>query len=149
MFQEKITYTDYDGVERTETFYFNLSRAEITELQLTYPGGYAEHIEKVTESRDRPAIVKMFKDLIFRTYGEKSEDGRRLVKSEELSRAFIETPAYDELFMRIASDPDYATRFVAGVMPDFGNPDAKAEVIAKTKARIDEMRKNAESTESE
>lgn len=143
MFTHEITYKDFDGVERTETFYFNLSRAELTELQLTYPGGYAEHIEKVTKSQDRPAIVAMFKDLIKRTYGEKSEDGRRLMKSEELSNAFMETNAYDDLFMRLAQDADFATSFVSGVMPDFGDEkakDAKAELIAKTRARIEEKR---------
>lgn len=144
MLTKKITYTDFDGVERTETFYFNLTRTEITELQLTYPGGYAEYIEKVTDSQDRPKIIEMFKDLIMRTYGEKSEDGRRLIKSPELSKAFMETPAYDELFMEIATNADFATEFVAGVMPDFGQPDKKAEVIAQTKARIEEKKTAAE-----
>lgn len=147
MLSKKITYTDYDGVQRTETFYFNLSRAELTELQLTYPGGYAEHIERVTDSQDRPAIIALFKDLIKRTYGEKSEDGRRLVKSPELSEAFMQTPAYDELFMEIASNSDFATEFVANVMPDFGEPDKKAQLIAQTKARIEGKKNLAESNE--
>ena len=143
MLTKKITYTDFDGNERTETFYFNLSRAELTELQLTYPGGYAEHIEKVTDSQDRPKIIEMFKDLIKRSYGEKSEDGRRLVKSSEISEAFMQTPAYDELFMEIATNADFATEFVAGVMPDFGQPEKKAEVIAQTKALIEEKKQKA------
>lgn len=144
MLTKKITYTDYDGTERTETFYFNLSRTELTELQLTYPGGYAEHIEKVTESQDRPAIIAMFKELITLSYGEKSDDGRRLIKSPEISRAFMETPAYDELFMEIATNANFATEFVAGVMPDFGQPDKKAELIAQTKARIEEKKQLAD-----
>ena len=144
MLTKKITYTDFDGVERTETFYFNLTRSEITELQLTYPGGYAEYIEKVTASQDRPKIIEMFKDLIMRTYGEKSEDGRRLMKSPERSKAFMETPAYDELFMQIATDPNFATEFVAGVVPDFGQPDKKAEIVAQTKQLLEEKRQAAE-----
>ena len=140
MLAKKITYTDYDGVERTETFYFNLTRAELTELQLTYPGGYAEHIERVTESADRPKIVEMFKDLIYRTYGEKTEDGRRLVKSPELSKAFMETLAYDELFIEIATDAEFAAEFVAGVMPDFGEPDKKAELVEQTKKLIEDKK---------
>ena len=86
----------------------------------------------------------MFKDLIARSYGEKSGDGRRLVKSKELSRAFMETPAYDELFMKIATDTNFATDFVSGVMPDFGQPDKKAEIVAQTKARIEEKKQAAE-----
>ena len=143
MFTKKITYTDYDGEERTETFYFNISRAELTELQLTYPGGYAEHIEKVTESKDRAELVKMFKDIIHRSYGEKSEDGRRLIKSDTLSDAFMQMPAYDELFMQLATDADFAASFIAGVVPDFGNPDQKAEILEKARQRIEEKHQEA------
>jgi len=144
MFKEKITYTDYDDVVRTETFYFNFTKAELLELQLMYPGGYAEYIDKTVDSGDRPKIMAMFKDLIVRTYGEKSEDGRRLVKSKELSEAFLQTPAYDQLFMKLASDNEYATSFVLGVMPDIGDPDKKQEIIDKTKAKIEEQRQLAE-----
>lgn len=138
MLAKKIAYTDYDGQERVETFYFNISRAELSELQLTYPGGYAEHIERATDSKDQAEIVRLFKDLIRRSYGEKSDDGRRLVKSEEISTAFMQTPAYDELFMELATNADSAAQFVAGVMPDFGQPDKKAEIIAQTRQRIAE-----------
>lgn len=140
MFKEKITYTDYDGVVRTETFYFNFTKSELLELQLMYPGGYAEYIDKTVDSQDRPKLMAMFKDLIKRTYGEKTEDGRRLIKSEELSNAFVQTPAYDQLFMKLASDNEYATSFVLGVMPDMGDPDKKQEILDKTKAKLEEKK---------
>ena len=90
----------------------------------------------------------MFKDLMARTYGVKSEDGRRLIKSPELYEEFTQTGAYDEFFMKLCTDADFATEFVAGVMPDFGDPeakakvvaDAKAELLAKTQARIEEKK---------
>lgn len=139
MFQKKITYTDYDGVERTETFYFNISRAELTELQLTYPGGYGEYIERVVDSNDQAQVMKLFKDFIMRSYGEKSADGKRFVKSPELAEAFLQTPAYDELFMEMAGDVNAALDFVAGAMPDFGKADEKRELVEKTRKRIEEQ----------
>ena len=142
MLAKKITYADYDGHKRTETFYFNLTKSEITELQLTYPGGYAEYIEKVVESGDAPELMKMFKDIIRRSYGEKTDDGKRLVKSDELSRAFMETLAYDELFMELCHDADYALKFVAGIMPDFG--DDKERLLEETKAKIISMKGDEE-----
>lgn len=137
MFKEKITYTDYDGVERTETFYFNFTKTELMELQMSYPGGYAQYVERTVESKDRPELMRMFKDMIKMTYGEKSPDGRRLVKSSELSEAFMQTPAYDELFMKLASDSDYATKFVIGVMPNIGSEDKKQEILDKAKSLIE------------
>lgn len=129
MLIKKIKYTDYDGNERTETFYFNLSRSEIAELQLTYPGGYAQYIERTVDSKDRPKLMEMFKDIIMRSYGEKSEDGRRLVKSQELSTAFKQTEAYDELFMELITDPNAAIGFITGVLPDLGDNVNKDQII--------------------
>lgn len=138
MLTKKITYTDYNGNERTETFYFNLSKAELTKLQLTYPGGFAEHIEQVVDARDTAKVVDLFNEIIDLAYGEKSEDGRRLVKSKELTDAFKQTEAYDQLFMELITDEDVASKFVNGILPDFGEKESeKQELIAKTKARIE------------
>ena len=129
MLVKKISYVDYDGNERTETFYFNLSRSEITELQLTYPGGYAQYIEKTVDSNDRPKLMAMFKDIIKRSYGEKSDDGKRLIKSDELSTAFMQTQAYDELFMELCTDAEAAIGFISGVLPEFGDNGDKERII--------------------
>ena len=143
MLIKKIKYTDYDGNERTETFYFNLSRSEIAELQLTYPGGYAQYIERTVESKDRPKLMEMFKDIIMRSYGEKSEDGRRLVKSQELSTAFKQTEAYDELFIELITDPNAAIGFITGVLPDLGDNVSKDQIVKaaveKSGIKLDEI----------
>ena len=91
MLKKTITYTDYNGVERTEDFYFNLSKAEIAEMELEIPGGMTALIERITKTKDTPSLVKMFKDLILRAYGEKSDDGRRFIKSKELKESFEQT----------------------------------------------------------
>lgn len=118
MLKEKITYTDYNGNERTEEFMFNLTKAEIMEMELSTAGGLAETITKIVNTQDVPAIIKIFKDLILKAYGEKSADGKRFIKSEELSVAFSQTEAYSELFMKLAQDADYAAKFVNGIVPD-------------------------------
>ena len=118
MLKKTITYTDYDGNERTEDFYFNINKAEAAELELSTTGGLSGMIEKISQTQDIPEIIKIFKKLILMAYGEKSPDGKRFVKSEELSKAFSETEAYPELFMELASDPDKAAKFFEGIIPD-------------------------------
>lgn len=121
MLKKTINYTDYNGMERKEDFYFNLNKAEVAEMELSTEGGLAEMIQKIVSSKDTPSIVKIFKDLILKAYGEKTPDGKRFVKSKELSEAFAQTEAYSELFMELATDAETASAFVNGIMPtDFG-----------------------------
>lgn len=117
MLKKTVTYTDYNGVERTEDFYFNLSKAEITEMELSTVGGFAEMLQKVIAAQDGPTIIKVFKDLVLRAYGEKSPDGKRFVKSEELSTAFSQTEAYSQIFMELATNAEAASAFVNGIIP--------------------------------
>ena len=117
MIKKTITYTDYSGNERTEDFYFNLSNAEIMEMEMSTTGGLAEMIQKIVAAQDSPAIIKIFKDLVLKAYGEKSPDGKRFIKSEELSIAFSQTEAYSQLFMELATDADAAAKFVNGIVP--------------------------------
>lgn len=117
MLKKTITYTDYNGVERKEDFYFNLNKAEVTEMELSTEGGLAERIQKIVAAQDAPSIIKIFKKLILDAYGEKSPDGKRFVKSKELSDAFAQTEAYSNLFMELAVDAKAASDFVNGIVP--------------------------------
>lgn len=117
MIKKTITYNDYNDIERTEEFYFNLTKAEIMEMEMSTSGGLAEMIARIVAAQDQPAIIKIFKDLILKAYGEKSPDGRRFVKSEEISTAFSQTEAYSQLFMELATDADEAAKFVNGIVP--------------------------------
>lgn len=117
MLIKNITYTDYDGNERNETFYFNLSKAELMELEMSIDGGWAERIQQIINAKDVPTLSKIFKDLILRSYGEKSPDGKRFVKSSALSEAFTQTEAYSELFMELITDPNAASDFMNGILP--------------------------------
>lgn len=121
MLKKTITYTDYNDVKRTEDFYFNLSKAELSEMELSVDGGYAEMAKKIAETQNAPELVKLFKELILKAYGEKSADGRRFMKVDEkgnpLSIAFSQTEAYSELFMELAQDAEAAANFFKGVIP--------------------------------
>lgn len=117
MLKKRIKYTDYDGNEREEDFYFNLSKAELVELELTTEGGLEQMIQKITDTRDMPKLIELFKRLILMSYGEKSENGKRFIKSKELSDAFAQTEAYSELFMELATDDKAASEFINGIVP--------------------------------
>lgn len=117
MIKWPITYTDYNGETHTEDFYFNLNKAEVMEMNLEANGAYAEYLQRIVEQRDGKKIASTFKNLILQSYGEKSADGRRFVKSEELSRNFEQSEAFSELYMQLASDPDAATKFMEGILP--------------------------------
>lgn len=117
MLKKTINYTDYNGVERKEDFFFHLSKAELMEMELSTVGGLSAMIEKVIAVQDQPTLVKIFKDLILKAYGEKSSDGKRFVKSQELSDAFAQTEAYSILFLELATDATAAAAFVNGIIP--------------------------------
>lgn len=111
------TYDDYNGVSRTEDFYFNLTQAEITEMELSVDGGLVEMINRIVAAQDGKQIIALFKDIILRAYGEKSPDGRRFIKTQELRDSFAQTEAYSDLFMELATDSKAAADFVNGIIP--------------------------------
>lgn len=117
MYKKTITYTDYNGVERTENFYFNLTKAELLEMEMTASGGFAEMVTNIVKAKDAPTLIKLFKELILKSYGEKSQDGKRFMKSEEISNAFAQTEAYSQLFMELATDDKAGADFVNGIVP--------------------------------
>lgn len=119
MLKKVIKYTDYEGVERTETFYFNLNRAEVAEMELTASGGagLTKYIEKIVEEENLDAIIKIFKEIILMSYGVKSADGKRFEKSDQLKQAFSQSEAYVELFMELSTSADAATAFINGILP--------------------------------
>ena len=117
MLKKTITYKDQNGVERTEDFMFNLTKAEILEMQLTKDGGMDAAIKKIVDAKDAPEIMKVFKDLILKSYGIVSDDGRRFIKSKEISDSFAQTEAFSMLFMELATDTDAASAFVNGIVP--------------------------------
>ena len=117
MLKKTIAYEDYNGNKREEDHYFNLTKAEITEMEMSTTGGFAEMIQRVVAAQDAPSIIKIFKDLILKSYGVKSPDGKRFIKSKELSEEFSQTEAYSQLFMELATDADAAAKFVNGIIP--------------------------------
>lgn len=117
MYKKTITYKDYDGVERTEDFFFNLSKAELLEMEMETPGGMKRKLEKIVSEQDLGRLIEAFKDFILRSYGEKSPDGRRFIKSKELTEAFTQTEAYSDLFMLFATDADASSEFLNGIVP--------------------------------
>ena len=117
MLTKTIEYPDYNGVQRKEDFSFNLNKAELMEMEMSTAGGLAELITKIVAAQDAPQLIKLFKDLILKAYGEKSSDGKRFVKSKELSDAFSQTEAYSILFMELAENADEASKFINGIIP--------------------------------
>lgn len=117
MLKKTITYTDYDGLERTEEFRFNLTKAELMDMELTTVGTFSKLMQKIIDEKDMVRLAKYFKELILKSYGVKSDDGKRFIKSPELSEAFSQTEAYSELYMELLGNSEYAVKFIQQVMP--------------------------------
>ena len=128
MIKKTITYTDYDGNNRTEDFYFNLSKPELMEMDFSATGGMEKMIKRIVDAQDTKRIIEVFKDIILKSYGEKSADGKRFIKSKELSEGFSQTEAYSELFMELATNDKAAADFINGVIPK----SLAAEIEAKS-----------------
>lgn len=121
MIAEKIKFVDYDGNEQEETFYFNLNKAEVMEMEMSETGGLSKTLQRIVDTKDQKQLIKIFKEVILKAYGVKSVDGRRFIKSEALTEEFSQTEAYVELFMKLATDDAAATRFINGIMPKTEN----------------------------
>lgn len=128
MLAKKIKYTDYNGVDQVETFHFAINKAELLELELSTNGGYENYLRRLINSRDQAEITKIFKKFILMSYGVKSDDGKRFIKSEELSKEFEQTEAYSELFVELATDTKAATDFFNGIIPPALYAEVKKEV---------------------
>jgi len=128
MYKRTITYENFEGQEIKEDFYFNLSKAEMMEMELKEAGGMSRKLQTIVDSKDSPAIIAMFKELIMLSYGEKSPDGRRFIKSPELSKEFSETNAYSDFYMLLAMDAEVATEFINSIIPQM--PDNKSRIPA-------------------
>lgn len=122
MLQKTIKYKDYNGNERSKTFYFNLNKAELAEMQLTTKGGLDEMIQRIINTQDVPKLIEIFKDIILKSYGEKSADGEMFIKKDEnghkLADRFAQTEAYSELFMELSTDSTEAAAFINGIIPN-------------------------------
>lgn len=139
MLKKTLTYKDYNNVERTETHLFNLSEAELTEMEMGTEGGYAEMLQNIIDAKDQVALIRTFKKIILKAYGVKSPDGREFIKSKKISKKFSHTEAFNILYMELVTDTDAAIQFVNGIMP--------AKLIEKVKAKQEEAKKK-EATES-
>ena len=117
MIKETIEYTDYNGTDRKEDYYFNLTEAELMEMEMSTNGGMTGLINNIIATQDAPAIIAIFKDLLLKSYGQKSLDGKRFIKNQALRDEFEQSPAYSQLFMKLATNSDDAVKFINGIMP--------------------------------
>ena len=135
MIAKTMTYKDFNNVERTETFYFNLTPAEAVEMQVMESGGLGVYIDRIIQEQDARKIIEIFKDLILRSYGVKSNDGKHFLKDEKLRAAFASTNAYSDLFMQLATDADMASAFLNAIVPQLSEEEvAKFSKNAEQKA---------------
>lgn len=117
MLKKTITYDDYDGLKRTETHYFNLNESELAEMEVEVDGGMSKKLQQIVDAQDGRLIMKNFKEFIIRSYGKKSDDGRRFEKSEQISAEFLQTAAYNALFHELVTNPEAGAEFVKGILP--------------------------------
>lgn len=117
MLKKTIEYEDFDGNMRSEDHYFNLTQAEITEMELSLNGGLSQLLEKIIRENDQRQIIEYFKKIVLMAYGQKSLDGRQFIKNDKIREEFASTAAYSEIFMELATDDDAAAAFVNGIMP--------------------------------
>ncbi len=117
MIEKTITYEDYDGNERTDTFYFNISRAEYIEDDMRTPGGMIAMINKITKEKNNKELVAIFRKFVLGSVGEKSVDGRRFIKNQEIRDSFEQSEAYGELIVELITNAEYAAAFMKGIFP--------------------------------
>lgn len=128
MLKKTVTYVDFDGVERTEDFYFNFTEQEVTEMELSTEGGLSSLIKRITDAKSQKELIQLFKKLVLAAYGVKSPDGRKFVKNDEVREDFESTQAFSDIYMELVTDADAASKFFAAVVPREKKP---AMTVAK------------------
>lgn len=137
MFKKTITYTDWNGTKRTEDFYFNLTSTECIELEYNSKLGrsMSSSLQTLINDQDMGRVIETLKDMLLKSYGIKSDDGRRFIKNDEVREAFEQNPAFDIIYMELATNPEKAAEFVSGIMPnEVANslgPNPKAALLEK------------------
>lgn len=126
MIKKPITFKDYNGETRTESHYFHLNKVELSKMYVGVDGGYDEFLKRIVEAKNTSAMLNVITDLVENSYGIKDLDGKRFRKSKELTDAFIQSPAYEALFVELVSDVDKMVEFVKGILPDDIKPDDNA-----------------------
>lgn len=134
MIKKTIEYTDFDDNVRVEDFYFNLTKDELILFGTKYPEGLEEKIDRLVKSDDIHEIYDIFRTIILESYGEKSEDGKRFIKSEEMSKAFSQTNAFSELIMELISEADYAAKFIEEILPKDLRDQVKTEELLNARS---------------
>jgi hypothetical protein len=117
MISKTVTYKDWNGMDRTETFYFHFSQAELMEMEISHEGGFSERVKKIAAANNLPDMLKIWKNFVLDAYGIKSEDGRRFMKNDEIRQSFVECPAYSIIFMELATNTEAASNFINRVVP--------------------------------
>lgn len=117
MLTKEITYTDYNGTNHTDKYYFNLNKAEIFKLNYKYKGGFDQHVQNIIKNNDERSMLELVEDLILMSYGEKAINGIDFIKNDDIKTRFQNSEAYSELFIELISNPDKLTEFVNGIIP--------------------------------
>lgn len=130
MLKREFKYTDFNGVERKETCYFNLNKQEILEMQLTTEGSLTAILQRIVDANDNVKLANFFKEIILKSYGVKTDDGRMFIKNDKVREEFTYTPMYEELYIELSTDAEKAVKFVKGIMPSDLVAEAGAEIIA-------------------
>lgn len=133
MLKQTRTYTDYDGNERTEDFYFDLSKAELMEMELGIAGGMQNFLQRIIDAKDVPELAKLFKMIVLKAYGKKSDDGRLFVKKQEYTDEFVSSPAYSDIYMELCTDSDKAAAFMNAIIPKLEETKETPATIAAVK----------------
>jgi len=117
MLKREIEFEDFNGVKTTEVFYFNISKPELIEMEVEYDQGFGQFLQDIVEAKNNKELIKHFKAIVLKAYGQKSEDGKRFIKSDQLREEFSQTAAYEALFMELATDDNAASNFLMAVLP--------------------------------
>lgn len=136
MYKKTITYTDYNDVEQTEDFYFNLSKAELMKIQIQNNGTLQAKLERLMNTRETSEIAQIFQDIIDMSYGIKSDDGKRFIKNQEVLDAFKQSEAYSELYVELTTNTDAAVEFITGIIPAKIAEQLDKDEIEKIKSQV-------------
>lgn len=119
MIRKTVKYTDFDDNEVTETFEFNLTKAELTELNFLEDGSDLATVlgAMADGSTNVRQVLEILKDILTKAVGKKSDDGKLFEKNDRIRAELFATNAYSELLYELIDSPQKAADFMTGLLP--------------------------------
>jgi hypothetical protein len=133
MLSREIKFNDFAGNPRTEEHYFHIGAKQIADMNKNHPGGIIAWLQQVQAGKDQVKALEFLEELIRASHGVRSPDGSKFDRDADITDAFVNSPAYDQLIFELGQSEEATISFIMAVFPQAMADQAQAVMDSKEK----------------